>query len=62
MIFFLYKNAKSEPLRENIAGLCFQKFDDTNRLVYAADDKYLTIISGRYKYSTMKSNKTLLVP
>ena len=41
---------KPEPLRENLSGFWFRRIDDTNRLVYAADDEYLTIISCRYHY------------
>jgi toxin YoeB len=42
---------KPEPLRENLAGFYSRRIDDTNRLVYAVDDEYLTIISCRYHYS-----------
>ena len=43
---------KPEPLRENLAGFWSRRIDDTNRLVYAVDDEYLTIIScRRYHYS-----------
>ena len=41
---------KPEPLRENLSGFWSRRIDDTNRLVYAADDDYLTIISCRYHY------------
>jgi toxin YoeB len=41
---------KPEPLRENLAGFWSRRIDDTNRLVYAADDEYLTIIACRYHY------------
>lgn len=41
---------KPEPLRENLAGFWSRRIDDTNRLVYAVDDVYLTIISCRYHY------------
>jgi len=41
---------KPEPLRENLAGFWSRRIDDTNRLVYAADDDYLTILSCRYHY------------
>lgn len=41
---------KPEPLRENLAGLWSRRIDDTNRLVYAVDDDYLTIIACRYHY------------
>jgi len=41
---------KPEPLRENLAGLWSRRINDTNRLVYAIDDVYLTIICCRYHY------------
>ncbi len=41
---------KPELLRENLAGFWSRRIDDTNRLVYAVDDEYLTIISCRYHY------------
>ena len=41
---------KPEPLKENLSGLWSRRIDDTNCLVYAVDDDYLTIISCRYHY------------
>lgn len=41
---------KPEPLKENLSGFWSRRIDDTNRLVYALDDKALTIISCRYHY------------
>ena len=41
---------KPEALRENLAGFYSRRIDDTNRLVYAVDNKQLTIISCRYHY------------
>ncbi|MFS0517202.1 Txe/YoeB family addiction module toxin [Nostoc sp. UIC 10607] len=41
---------KPEPLRENLAGFCSRRIDDANRLVYAVEDAYLTIISCLYHY------------
>jgi toxin YoeB len=41
---------KPEPLKENLSGFLPRRIDDTNRLVYAVDDNYLTIISCRYHY------------
>ncbi|NWH06628.1 Txe/YoeB family addiction module toxin [Desulfobacter latus] len=41
---------KPEPLRENLSGFWSRRIDDTNRLVYVADDDFLTIISCRYHY------------
>ena len=42
---------KPEALRENLSSFWSRRIDDTNRLVYAVDDKYLTVISCRYHYS-----------
>ena len=42
---------KPEPLRENLAGFWSRRIDDFNRLVYAVEDEYLTIISCRYHYT-----------
>jgi len=41
---------KPEASKENLARLWSRRIDNTNRLVYAVDDKYLTIISCRYHY------------
>ena len=41
---------KPEPLRENLSGFWSRRVDDTNRLVYAVDDVFITIISCRYHY------------
>ena len=41
---------KPEPLRENLSGFWSRRIDDVHRLVYAADDVYLTIVSCRYHY------------
>ena len=41
---------KPESLKENLAGFWSRRIDDTNRLVYAVDDVYVTIISCRYHY------------
>ncbi|MBU3006083.1 Txe/YoeB family addiction module toxin [Paraglaciecola arctica] len=41
---------KPEPLKENLSGFWSRRIDDTNRLVYAADDTAITIISCRYHY------------
>jgi toxin YoeB len=41
---------KPEPLKENLAGFWSRRIDDTNRLVYAVDEQYLTVISCRYHY------------
>lgn len=41
---------KPEALRENLSGFWSRRIDDSNRLVYAVDDKHLTIISCRYHY------------
>lgn len=41
---------KPEPLKENLSGFWSRRIDDTNRLVYAIDEQYITIISCRYHY------------
>jgi toxin YoeB len=41
---------KPEPLRESLSGFWSRRIDETNRLVYAVDDEFLTIISCRYHY------------
>jgi toxin YoeB len=41
---------KPEPLKENLSGFWSRRIDDTNRLVYAVDENYLTIISCRFHY------------
>lgn len=41
---------KPEPLKENLSGFWSRRIDDTNRLVYAVDDDYLTVIACRYHY------------
>ena len=41
---------KLEPLKENLAGFWSRRIDESNRLVYAVDEDYLTIIACRYHY------------
>lgn len=41
---------KPEPLKENLSGFWSRRIDDTNRLVYAADEKAITMLSCRYHY------------
>ena len=41
---------KPEPLKENLSGFWSRRIDETNRLVYAVSDSYLTITSCRYHY------------
>ncbi len=41
---------KPEALKENLSGFWSRRIGETNRLVYAVDDVYLTIISCRYHY------------
>ena len=41
---------KPEPLKENLSGFWSRRIDDNNRLVYAVNDNYLTIISCRFHY------------
>ncbi len=41
---------KPEPLRENLSGFWSRRIDEINRLVYAVNDDFITIISCRYHY------------
>lgn len=41
---------KPEALKENLSGFWSRRIDETHRLVYAVDDKQLTIIACRYHY------------
>jgi len=41
---------KPEPLKEALSGFWSRRIDDTNRLVYAVDEVYITVISCRYHY------------
>jgi toxin YoeB len=41
---------KPEPLRENLSGFWSRRIDETNRLIYAVNDEFLTIIACRYHY------------
>ncbi|WLE98008.1 MAG: Txe/YoeB family addiction module toxin [Candidatus Electrothrix communis] len=42
---------KPEALKETLSGFWSRRIDETNRLVYAVTDQYITIISCRYHYS-----------
>ena len=41
---------KPESLKENLSGFLSRRIDDTNRLVYAVDEDFVTVISCRYHY------------
>lgn len=41
---------KPEGLRENLSGFWSRRIDETNRVVYAVEEDYLTIISCRFHY------------
>ena len=41
---------KPEALRENLSGFWSRRIDDQHRLVYAVDDRYLTLISCCYHH------------
>ncbi|MFS8931216.1 Txe/YoeB family addiction module toxin [Cupriavidus taiwanensis] len=41
---------KPEALKGNLSGFWSRRIDDTNRLVYVADDVTLRIVSCRYHY------------
>ena len=42
---------KPEALKETLSGFWSRRIDESNRLVYAVTDQYITIISCRYHYS-----------
>ncbi|KAI3591240.1 YoeB toxin protein [Cupriavidus sp. U2] len=41
---------KPEPLKGNLTGFWSRRIEDTNRLVYKADDAAVSIVSCRYHY------------
>lgn len=41
---------KPEPLKHVLAGTWSRRIDETNRLVYMADDRSVTILQARYHY------------
>ncbi|MCA7973779.1 Txe/YoeB family addiction module toxin [Burkholderia sp. AU39826] len=41
---------KPEPLKAHLSGFWSRRIDDTNRLVYEADDLQISIVSCRYHY------------
>ena len=41
---------KPEPLLGNLSGYWSRRIDDVNRLVYAADETDMTVISCRFHY------------
>jgi toxin YoeB len=41
---------KPEQLKENLSGFWSRRIDDTNRLVYAVTNSYITVIACRYHY------------
>jgi toxin YoeB len=41
---------KPEGLRENLSGFWSRRIDEKNRLVYAASDDEISVISCRYHY------------
>lgn len=41
---------KPEPLKENLSGFWSRRIDETNRLVYVAEETAIVIISCRYHY------------
>ena len=47
---------KPEPLKENLSGFWSRRIDESNRLVYVADDNRLTIILCRYHYYSHSHN------
>ena len=41
---------KPEALKANLSGFWSRRIDDNNRLVYAVENRAITIISCRYNY------------
>lgn len=41
---------KPEALKANLSGFWSRRIDDTNRLVYEADENQLNIVACRYHY------------
>ena len=41
---------KPEPLKHALAGAWSRRIDEANRLVYVADERYVTILQARYHY------------
>lgn len=41
---------KPEPLKHALAGAWSRRIDEANRLVYVANDHYVTILQTRYHY------------
>lgn len=41
---------KPEPLKHALAGAWSRRIDEVNRLVYIADEHYVTILQARYHY------------
>lgn len=41
---------KPEPLKHALAGAWSRRIDEANRLVYIADQQYVTILQARYHY------------
>lgn len=41
---------KPEPLKHALAGAWSRRIDESNRLVYIADDQHVTILQVRYHY------------
>jgi toxin YoeB len=41
---------KPEPLKHSLSGCWSRRIDETNRLVYMAEDESLIVISCRYHY------------
>ncbi|ANJ25991.1 Txe/YoeB family addiction module toxin [Agromyces aureus] len=41
---------KPEPLKHALAGAWSRRIDEANRLVYIADERYVTVLQARYHY------------
>lgn len=41
---------KPEPLKHALAGAWSRRIDEANRLVYIANEQYVTVLQARYHY------------
>lgn len=41
---------KPEPLKANLSGFWSRRIDETNRLVYEADENQINVVACRYHY------------
>ncbi|MGD1898547.1 MAG: Txe/YoeB family addiction module toxin [Phormidesmis sp.] len=46
-------SGKPEPLKNELSGFWSRRIDESNRLVYAIDERYITILACRYHYEKL---------